>query len=260
MILYGEPGLTGLELWRGISRKASLHDLHHAKHLYFPALRDFLVALHQGTAQSPDDRETERMWAAKGFERVLLAGGEASHPLAASAMAAVPLPFEYEIHHSGPFAGLRGARRILAQQGWPSGVALDLGQTQLKIMTASGDCRLIPRDTSQLPFGADSLDATTARTRLRELLAGALGNTAPEGVVLGLPVEITTEGVARPSTYPGLFGPLESVFEGLFRCPWIAVNDAVLAAAGFRPESKEKRLIVTLGFGVGGALWDLTST
>jgi predicted NBD/HSP70 family sugar kinase len=74
-------------------------------------------------------------------------------------------------------------------------------------------------------------------------------------VVLALPVALDSVGLAQPSTYPGLYGPVEPLFSELFECPWVVVNDAVLAAVGFRPETREKTLVVTLGFGLGGALW-----
>ena len=61
--------------------------------------------------------------------------------------------------------------------------------------------------------------------------------------------------LAASATYPGLFGPVEPIFAELFDCPWIVMNDAVLAAVGFEPEESGKTLIVTLGFGFGGAVW-----
>jgi predicted NBD/HSP70 family sugar kinase len=34
------------------------------------------------------------------------------------------------------------------------------------------------------------------------------------------------------------------------------LNDAVLAAAGFPPAKHEKTVMITMGFGLGGALWE----
>jgi predicted NBD/HSP70 family sugar kinase len=49
---------------------------------------------------------------------------------------------------------------------------------------------------------------------------------------------------------------VEPIFSELFDCPWVVLNDAVLAAVGFPPKAREKTLVVTLGFGIGGALWE----
>jgi hypothetical protein len=49
---------------------------------------------------------------------------------------------------------------------------------------------------------------------------------------------------------------VEPIFSSLFSAPWVVLNDAVLAALGFPPKRPEKTLVLTLGFGVGGALWE----
>jgi predicted NBD/HSP70 family sugar kinase len=48
---------------------------------------------------------------------------------------------------------------------------------------------------------------------------------------------------------------VQPIFAGLFACPCVVLNDAVLAGVGFPPKAGEKTLVVTLGFGIGGALW-----
>jgi len=140
--------------------------------------------------------------------------------------------------------------------GWEHGVALDLGQLHLKVVTADRNV-ILARDEERLPFGAHAIDAESGRAEIRQMIRNGLAAVPyPDGVVLGLPVAIDAVGVAAPATYPGLFGPVEPIFAEWFDCPWVVMNDAVLAAVGFEPEEPGKTLIVTLGFGIGGALWE----
>jgi hypothetical protein len=67
-------------------------------------------------------------------------------------------------------------------------------------------------------------------------------------------LKIDQAGFAEPSTYQGLEGKIQDIFLPLKLPPTIIMNDAVWAALGHKPQ-KEKELILTLGFGVGGALW-----
>jgi hypothetical protein len=300
-MVYDVPGLGGIELWRGIARGATLFALRERKQEYFEGLREFLVRLHRGEAAADDDRETEALRKAAGFARAVFCGGEAAHPLLEPILRAGALPFAIEIDTSGPYAARRGALEVSKTMGWRRAVALDLGQSHLKIMTAGGNSS-VPRDTSLLPFGAHAIDAAIGRARLRSLIQEGLSRVeTPDGIVLALPVALDRDGVAQPATYPGLFGPVEPIFSDLFNCPWVVLNDAVLAAIGFPPDARsdlvgrtpwsaadprsacshdrktgpggpvrtrasaprchptnprEKTLVVTLGFGIGGALWE----
>lgn len=255
MMVYTEPGLRGLELWRGIARGATLDQLREQKEEYFLGLREFLVRLHAGEAESADDGETHALRQAAGFARAVLCGGEALHPSLEPILQSPSLPFAIEIDRDGPYAGRRGALEIFRRMRWQYGVALDVGQTQLKVMTAD-EVATLPRDPELLPFGARAIDRATGRERLRTLVREGLARVArPDGVVLALPVELDAFGVAYPATYPGLFGPVQPIFADLFTCPWVVINDAVLAGLGFPPRRGEKTLVVTLGFGIGGAVW-----
>jgi hypothetical protein len=211
--------------------------------------------LHAGEAESAYDGETQALRHAAGFARAIFCGGEALHPSLEPALQSPALPFAVEIDRDGPYAGRRGALEIFRRMQWRYGVALDLGQTQLKVMTADAVATL-PRDPELLPFGAHAIDCATGRERLRALVREGLAHVdRPDGVVLALPVELDADGVAQPATYPGLFGPVQPIFADLFDCPWVAINDAVLAGLGFPPRRGEKTLVVTLGFGIGGAVW-----
>ncbi len=263
MTVYETPGLSGLEIWRGVAGGVPLFQHQGREAAYFDELREFLLRLHDGVATAGDTRETKSLRRAAGFERVVFCGGSALHPALETALSAQALPFTVEIDKGGPFASWRGALRIFASQGWQRGIALDLGQMQLKVMTA-GLRVILPRDRALLPFGAQAIEPELGRARLRALIQAGLSQAAegksvpaetPDGVVLALPVALGRDGMAEPATYPGLFGPLEPIFSGLFACPWVVVNDAVLAGVGFPPEAEGKTLVVTLGFGIGCALW-----
>ena len=258
MILYEVPRLCGLEIWHGISRGSSLYRLRENRPEYFEALRDFLIRLHHGDAVTGDAEDTGALAKAAGFERAVLCGGDALDPMLEPVLCREPALFAVDIDTSGQFAAKSGAFEIFSAMRWQRGVALDLGQMHLKVMTARGDCSL-PRALPRLPFGADALEAEVGRERLRALISEGLNRGAallgspPDGVVLGLPVALDRDGVARPASYPGLFGPVDQIFS--FEIPSVVLNDAVLAALGFRPKNGEKTLVVTLGFGIGAALW-----
>lgn len=256
MIVYQRPGLRGIELWHGLRGPATLFSLRHSKREYFTAMREFLVQLHSCHARAPDPADNAQLHRAAGFDRVCFAGGDAGHPHLVEAMNRAGLPFTVDTGTPDPFAAAAGAREILSELGWHRGAALDLGQTGLKVIAGSARVR-IPRDEALLPYGPHALTAELGRERLRDLLRRGLAETGgADGIVLGLPVALDHEGGARSSTYPGLWGPVEHVFRGLFDVPWAVVNDAVLTARGLCPAAKRKTLVLTLGFGVGGALWE----
>ena len=261
MTVYEQPGLYGLEIWRCIARGKPLFDFGERRSAYFVELREFLVRLHGGSPTAKG-RATAKLQQAVGFERLVLCGGGALDPALETILRAELLPFVFEIDRSGPYAGRRGALRIFDAMGWRRGIALDLGQRQLKVMTA-GNAAILPRDMAQLPFGANALESSLGRARLRSFIAKGLSQTlepggeqgAPDGVVFALPVALSRSGIAEPATYPGLFGLVQPIFADLFACPCVVLNDAILAGVGFPPQTGRKTLVVTLGFGVGAALW-----
>lgn len=239
MIVYQHPGLEGLEIWHGLARHAALFQLRDDKAAYFAGLGEFLERLHAGTAETASGDQLGR---AAGFKRLLITGGEA---------AAIPFPHTQLL--PDPFCARRGAEAIWAEFGWRRPLAIDLGQTQLKRMTLTENTAF----TRDLPYGRTALPEAEGRARLRAFVRLALSAAGDyDGVVLGLPNRITAEGEAESSTYPGLYGPVEPLFGSLFpNVPWVVVNDAVLTARGHPPEAKQKTLVLTMGFGVGAALW-----
>lgn len=225
----------GLEIWHGLARHTTLYQLRDDKPAYLAGLAEFLERLHAGTAENADGEQMDR---AAGFSELVVAGGEAA-----------ALAFPHRLLPPDPFCARPGAEAIWAEFGWQRPIAIDLGQTQMKLMTPSA-ALVFPR---QLPYGRTALPEAEGRERLRAFVGEALAAAGPcDGVVVGLPNRISADGVAEASTYPGLYGPLEAVFG---KVDWVVVNDAVLTARGYPPASGTKRLVITMGFGVGAALW-----
>jgi hypothetical protein len=241
VLLYRHPGLQGLEIWHGLARHTALYQLRDDKPAYFAGLSEFLARLHAGTAETAGGNP---LGVAAGFARLILTGGEAA--------AASPfIDWPHEVADAGPFAARRGAQAVWRELGWQRPAAIDLGQSRLKVITPGGG-KCFER---HLPFGHNALDAETGRARLGEWIRRAIPSGC-DGVVLALPVALDGDGVASPSTYPGLSGPVEPLFSPLFPAMhWAVVNDAVLAARGYPPPDEQKTLVLTLGFGVGAAVW-----
>lgn len=244
MRLYSHPRLHGLEIWHGLARTTTLHQLRDSPAAYFAALDSFVAQLHAGSAATASG---ESLSIAAGFQRLILAGGGA-------AAASAALTWPHLLAHAGPFAARAGAEAVWQELAWRNPLAFDLGQTRLKVFTRfASTCH--DRNESLLPFGARALPAALGRARLRDWLRPFLSEDFG-GVLLALPNAIHANGVAESSTYPGLFGPVQEIFGELFpRTPWAVCNDAVLVARGYPPPTGQKTLSVTLGFGVGAALW-----
>jgi hypothetical protein len=163
------------------------------------------------------------------------------------------------------FAAATGGLALLGRQN-QSGLVADLGQTAIKVIRAD-DRFLYPRDWQVLPH-ADEVPAEQhqrQRAALRSFVASALRGHAqpcPKAVVLALPCDFPGE-VPGACSYAGLAGDADFVTAVLAQADRAGVacvylNDAVLAAlaarALFRNELPARTLVVTLGFGVGGAL------
>jgi len=242
--IYQHPSLQGLEIWHGLARHSTLYQLRADKPAYFTGLAEFLKCLHAGTATTAEGNSLD---IAAGFQELILTGGDAEE-------ASPYLDFPHHSVHPGPFAARAGAEAVWREFGWRNPLAIDLGQSRLKYFTqhSSG---VIERDEMSLPFGRDALSPELGRARLRDFMRQAL-TLDHDGVLLALPTAITPDGVAGSSTYPGLFGPIAPLFQPLFpNTSWAVCNDAVLAARGYSPLPRKKTLVLTLGFGVGAALW-----
>jgi hypothetical protein len=163
------------------------------------------------------------------------------------------------------FAAGPGGRAILRWLG-QSGLVADVGQTAVKVIRGN-QYSLYPRDWEALPHADQVHPGQHPRQRLalRSFVASVLRGHAeprPEAIVLALPCDFPCE-VPGPCSYAGLEGDAAFVEEVLAQADLAGVacvylNDAVLAALSvqdwFANRLPARTLVVTLGFGVGGAL------
>lgn len=212
------------------------------------------------------------------FEAVHLSGGLAAVGGLGEALREGTLPFRVEIDPEPLWSACRGGQALLAERGASDGAVLDVGQTSIKA-AARGRRFVLPRDLDTLPLrlidregrsrGAPT-EATAAFVAgaLIEVLVTARPNDPC--VVLGLPCPLRDDLVPGPCTY-GWEGDRRLLPEVVRRVdalldPWpgaepelLVLNDAELAAEAARerlgPERGQRVLVVTLGFGPGGALF-----
>ena len=177
------------------------------------------------------------------FSHVVLCGGGANAALASAL--GVPVTLATDL-----FAAAR------AGAGFRSALCADVGQTSIKL--AHGDrVWRVPRDFARAPLrdetpvhAREAARASTIRF-LAEQLAGA------ERIVLGLPCEVDARGIPRSCTYC-FRDPDPELVSALGTTPIEVANDAELAALAARTDPRVPRdaitLVLTIGFGVGGAL------
>lgn len=156
----------------------------------------------------------------------------------------------------------RGGRAILARLGeHERGLVVDLGQSRLKISGARRHSH--PRDFARIPVSTRPVDGA-GRAALIAWVAAALREAAderpPAAIVLALPCEIAADGELGTCSYPWAAG--EAIVAeflaaaGLAGLPGVLLNDAELAAIGVaeRGPIAAPTLVLTVGFGIGGAL------
>lgn len=260
MKFYSKNKLIGLEIWHGCANNCRLFDLRENKEKYFIGLKNFLLELQKGTAETASPEDTKALKSAVGFTHLICCGGEVENKIFRELFSADDLPFSVDFGDT-VFCSTAGAAAIFDEYKINNGITLDLGQSQLKIITPEKSCTL-SRDEKILPFGRNALPAHLGREYLRNFLQEGMSigvdilGRQPDGWLLGLPVSISAGGFADSSTYPGLYGDIEELFSDLFQEEVIVINDAVLCARGYLPTRGMKQLVITLGFGVGAALWN----
>jgi hypothetical protein len=209
---------------------------------------------------------------------LVIGGGGAARAGLAGELARVDVP--WRIDPAGAFCGEAGGFALLGERG---GLVLDAGQVALKISwTPRGRLR-VARDFSSLPANGEATagtirvtadqrapNATAAhRERVREFFGGAIARAveqagrAPARVVMALPAELDDALVPGACSYPSLEGDGALIGDvmaraGLAGAPVLALNDAELAALSARASGLAPAgvvtLVLTLGWGVGGAL------
>jgi hypothetical protein len=245
MTFFDLQGLSPLEIWNGLTPQGPLHF--NSGHSLGLALEYFLLSLHAGKAQTERSSDADRLRQAAGFDRLTLVGGrsaEIHHHLGHK-----DLPFEVVALIESP--EVRNRRLSLTGANF----ILDWGQTSLKLTQDSG-VQEFARDLRLFPFAEEKrIPSPEAKARIQSYFRSVLGAIPKQGrLALALPVEIL-DGVAGPCTYQGLEGSVSEIFRDTTRDFDVTVmNDAILGALGVIPE-KKKELVVTCGFGFGGALW-----
>jgi hypothetical protein len=187
-----------------------------------------------------------RVWRERhGFGHVWLGGGGVARAELPAELMRVGVPFT--ISPLGQFAAGPGGLRLA---GTPRPLVVDVGQTALKLMWRDGRLR-VERDGE--------------RPDLRAFISGAIDRARRQAgpidaVVLALPSEIDDALLPGACSYPGLAGDARLVTDLLARAqladvPALILNDAELAAVTAQREVPSlPALVLTLGFGVGGAL------
>lgn len=218
----------------------------------------FPVALAQMVTEVRQSRCAE-------FTHVYLTGGGVS---AALSTAIASAGFDITSSADPVFAAARAGARLFDQRRC---LTADLGQTSLKVVSGTRALR-IERDLRRAPFRAEVSPAAwqQARASTIRFLAEALSSAwrGGEDVVLALPCELGADGVPRGSTYCWA-QPDPSLVPDLAREAGIpldalnVLNDAELAALAADEDPGLPRagaaLVLTMGFGVGGAVLDRTA-
>lgn len=250
---HHDPRVTPLELWDVIVDGVPLYQVARGPG-FAAALTRAVEALAGGVAVSESGSVFPA--ACRGITQVVLVGGAAQDVLwDSSKIPAAPA--------SDPErCAERGGRAILARAG-VRGLVVDLGQSRLKVW---GEQRRWshPRDLVAIPISMRPVEGI-GRAALVAFVAGALreatAHAQPEAIVLALPCEVAADGAPGTCSYPWRAGEaiiLKEMLDaaGLADVPTWLVNDAELAGIGVaedRPEGATT-LVLTLGFGVGGAL------
>ena len=152
-------------------------------------------------------------------------------------------------HSTDPFAAARA--------GTSAGVlCADIGQTAIKLALNDRTWR-IERDLARAPLRDTVLRAERAAARAStiDFLGVAIAGHAP-AALLALPCEIV-DGIPRSCTYcwPDPDPELAAAIALRAGCTITIVNDAELAARAALPRLPAvTALVLTIGFGVGGAL------
>ncbi len=256
------PGVVPLELWDLELGAGILWD--HMEGAALPtALVEAIEKLRRGTARTRSRIPIPAC--ARELRAVWLAGGRA-HAIDATAMStALGLPVRIA---PDPTAHAEHGARALVPEAARLAV-VDLGQSCLKVFL-DGRRFEHPRPWDRLPLRAQASasERELARSTLRQWVGEALGHAAaggapPDVVVLALPCALPDTSIPGSSSYLGLEGDAAFIPAVLAVAGWssasrvLVLNDAELAAvaAGLDPRTRDTiTLVLTLGFGVGGAL------
>lgn len=245
MRLFENSDLRPLEIWHGQTSQGSLFEIQDEQ--LGSVLSEFLCQLHSGSARVLHKSDEGELVRAKNFETLFLTGGKAGSVF--QSLSNYQLPFKIKLVEN--LGGLSDYD-----------LTIDWGQTAIKYYTQNTK-QTWPRDLDQFPIKCSTsvrADSTAdCKLKVRKLFSNLIGSSSSQKIGLALPLKINHELHAEPSTYEGLEGNLEELFSGITDADIEVMNDAVLAARQIRKQSNfvsGKVLVLTIGYGVGAALWE----
>jgi hypothetical protein len=238
-------GVTPLEIWDPLVREVGAERV---AALRRAGVAEVDIGRAVAAALAPALAALRARWQA---EAVWLGGGLTEVPGVRELRAAYPLVWSRD----GRFAAERGGLETLAAQGRADGVVIDVGQTAAKLSVVTAG-RVVRREVRARPV------SRSGGAEVAWIAAAAAGAPA---LVLALPCEL--DDACRPGacTYEGWEGDarvVERMCAPVAGPAWV-MNDAELAAVSARAELDEqgpraaRALVVTLGFGPGGAVVEL---
>lgn len=247
---HTDPRVTPLEVWDVLVDGTPLHAVPRGPE-FEKALARMSAALIAGTAVS--ESATRFPAACREIVRVALVGGAVGAVEWTGPVPVLPV--------AGPErCAERGGLAILRRAG-QRGMVVDLGQSRLKVWSG-GRRWSLPREFEKIPISGRPVDGR-GRAALVEFVADALreaAGPAVEAIVFALPCEISADAEIGTCSYPWAAGeqivPEMLAAAGLAGVPTRVLNDAELAAIGVAEDCTMSgvTLVLTLGFGVGGAL------
>lgn len=192
------------------------------------------------------------------FSRCYLSGAGAELEPVSRALEAEGFPCRVALEPA--FPGVLGAARLAGDDA----LGIDVGQTGVKAWHGQRRAR-IPRDWASMPLFdpapplATMLECQERLIRMMVAATGELAPVVPAAVVIALPAHIAEDGALGGCTYafPPENRELVPSFlarAGLADREVLLLNDAELAGHSALADSEGAELVLTFGFGIGGAV------
>ncbi|MEJ7727614.1 MAG: hypothetical protein WKG00_00185 [Polyangiaceae bacterium] len=247
------PGVLPVELWDAPCRGGILQGFRHRADL--PAVLAELID--DLPRRLPGATAADARAVAARIDHVHLLGGGADEALR-DALTAHGVPCS--LGDDALFAAARAGLGLLA--GAEAPLSIDVGQTSLKLCSRAGAWRAA-RDLGRAPRSAPATETTaTAEATERFVLDAVLAHAPCDALLLALPCEVGDAGQLGASSYgwrtDGAWPLRLAALAGAGAAGPMLLNDAELAAAAWlrtpAAASAGATLVLTIGFGVGGAL------
>lgn len=246
-----------VEIWDTLVRGASLFAWQKEKRELPRAVAEAVRLLQGGSASFENGNQLPRP-RAQSFSRCYLTGGGADLPAVARALEAEGFPCR--IAHEPAFPGVIGAARLAGAEV----LGVDVGQTAIKAWQGTRRARVL-RDWTALPLFEAVPPLATQRGCQDELIrmmvasVRELGPCAKGPVVVAVPAHVSWDGALGGCTYAFPPNNHELIPRFLAEAELrerevLLLNDAELAGHSALPDSQGAELVLTFGFGIGGAV------